>query len=186
MHDAKRKLAIALAILATGYYVGAFAYNVKSIWVAWFLTVGFFAASALAPQMSRVAVTICLLATTSVALTIAARTLPIYELNWKGADQVEISRIADDWKILLTDPNEIESLMEFGNSGHYESIMKSGDLLHIYVTHGNTTIGYYIHGDSVGPCPGGFSQTVFVPQRKGMRSHLDALIASRGISRELP
>ncbi len=186
MHDAKRKLAIVLAILATGFCVGAFAFNVTPMWVAWFLTVGFFAGSALAPQMSRVAVTICLLATSSVALAMVARTLPIYELNWTGADQVEISRIADDWKILLTDPNEIEALMEFGNSGHYESIMKSGDLLHVYVTHGNKTIGYYIHGDSVGPSPGGFSQTVFVPQRKGIRSHLDALIASRGNNRESP
>lgn len=69
--------------------------------------------------------------------------------------------------------------MKFGDSGHYTTIVKSGDLLHFFVTHGSTKTGYYIHGDSVGLLPSGFTQNVFVSQRKGLRPHIEELIAQQ-------
>ncbi len=150
MLDAKRKIAIALTILGTGFCILLFAFNVEQLWIVWLLTVGFFAGSSLSPRMTPIALAVCLMAPTSIVMTIIARSLPLYSLHWSGADTIEIATLAEDWKIVITDQTEINSVMGFGAAGHYESIVKCGNSLHLYVTHGNTKTGYYIHGDTVG------------------------------------
>lgn len=180
MPDAKRKLTIATVILVAGCCIGLLAFNVRTLWIVWLLTVGFFVGSALAPRMSGIAISTCLVATFAIAATLCIRMAPVFSLNWSGADRVEISRLVGDWKIVLTNPDDIAALMSYGESGHRESMMKSGSTIHMFVTHDHTTTGYYVHGDTVGPSPGGFMQTVFVPQRQGLGAHLNDLITQHG------
>ena len=43
-------------------------------------------------------------------------------------------------KIVLTDPREISALMQYGEAGHYESMIKSGTNIHLYVSRNGTSL----------------------------------------------
>jgi len=83
-------------------------------------------------------------------------------------------------KIVLTDPQEISALMQYGESGHYESMIKSGTNIHLFVSRNGTSHGYYVHGNAVGQLPGGMGQTVFVPERDGFMMSLEGILARHG------
>lgn len=180
MTDYTRKLYFLLLILASGLLIFLFALNVTELWGVWLLTIGFFFGSALAPRMERNGVVICTLAVVAIVATLISRRLPIYTLDWRFADRVEISDLGETWKVVLSDPQEITELMKYGESGHYRSMIKSGTNLMLMVTRGATNTRYYVHGDSIGHLPGGAGQTVFVPERDGLLMSLHALLARHG------
>ncbi|QDT11021.1 hypothetical protein K239x_30140 [Planctomycetes bacterium K23_9] len=177
MSDAKRKLALAALVVILGFCVALFAFNEGQLWAFWLVTLGFFLGVALSPKLTNTAILICSIATLSIAAALIYRGLPIHSLPWAGADRVEIDNSDDDSRIPITDPGEIAALMKYGESGHRRSMLFSGSTRVIFVTHAHTTTTYYIHGDSVGPSPGGFMQTVFVPSVPGLWSHLDRMIS---------
>ena len=101
MLDVKSELALATLILGAGFCISIFAFNVTWLWAAWLLTVGFYEGSALSSRVSRIAVLICLFSTFFVLFAIFARSMPIYSLNWIGANRVEISSLGEEWRIVL-------------------------------------------------------------------------------------
>ena len=177
MPDAKRKLVLAVLVVTLGVCVALFAFNESLLWALWLVTLGFFLGVALSPRLTKTAILISSVATFSIAAALVYRALPIHSLPWAGADRVEIYNSDDNSRIPITDRDEIAALMDFGDSGHRRSILMAGSTQIIFVTHAHTTTTYYIHGDSVGPSPGGFMQTVFVPSSPGLWSHLDRLIS---------
>jgi hypothetical protein len=180
MTDRMRKLILLISILVSGILVFLFAGNVTELWVLWLLTIGFFFGSAQALPMNRFPVVLCGLAVLAIGTTLLFRRLPIYSLDWRPVDRVEISNLDGTTKIVLTDPQEISALMQYGESGHYESMIKSGTNIHLYVSRNGTSHGYYIHGNSVGRLPGGMGQTVFVPERDGFLMCLEGILARHG------
>jgi hypothetical protein len=180
MTDRTCKLFLLALILLSGFCVLLFALNVSTLWAVWLLTIGFFFGSALAPRMETLAVTVCVLSVLAVATTLISRRLPIYALDWRFAERVEISDIAEEWKVSLSDPQEIAALMKYGESGHYQSMIKSGSTLHLNVTRDGVTKGYYVFGNSIGELPGGFGQTVFVPERDGLLKSLNQVLVRHG------
>jgi len=176
MTDRMRKLILLISILFSGTLVFLFAGEVTELWVLWLLTIGFFFGSALASPMSRLPVLLCGLAVLAITTTLLFRRLPIHSLGWRLADRVEISDLDGTMKVVLTDPQEISALIQFGESGHFESMIKSGTNIHLYVSHNGTSHGYYIHGNAVGQLPGGMRQTVFVPERDGLLISLERIL----------
>jgi hypothetical protein len=180
MTDRMRKLILLISILVAGILVFVFAGNVMELWVLWLLTIGFFFGSALASPMSRFPVVLCGLSVLAIATTLVCRSFPIYSLDWRLADRVEISDLEGTMKIVLTDPREISALMQYGEAGHYESMIKSGTNIHLYVSRNGTSHGYYVHGNAIGQLPGGRGQTVFVPERDGFFTTLEGILARHG------
>lgn len=180
MTDVLCKSILSISILASGTCIAFYAHDVNRLWTIWLLTTGFFVGSALAPSMTTFATSICILSLLAISASLIVRRLPIHKLDWAGVDRIEISSLDSNWKVVLTDPQEIATLMSYGKSGHYASILKSGSLIHMYVTHDNTTTGYYVHGNSVGSLPGGMAQTVFVPRRDGLQTDLRKILARHG------
>lgn len=180
MTDHTRKAFLLISILVAGIFILLFAPNVTQLWVLWLLTLGFFCGSALAPRMETFAVGGCAISVFVVATTLISRCLPIYALDWRFASRVEISDLSQTWKVALSDPQEIAALMKYGESGHYESVIKGATDFHLYVTRDGTSTGYYIHGDSIGELPGGFGQTVFVPDRDGLLESINKVLARHG------
>jgi hypothetical protein len=180
MAEHMRKVVLLISILVAGIFILLFAPNVTQLWVVWLLTIGFFCGSALAPRMGIFAVGVCAISVLAVATTLISRRLPIYALDWRFASRVEISDLSGTWKVALSDPLEIAALMKYGESGHYESMIKGETNFLLYVTRDGTSTGYYIHGDSVGELPGGFWQTVFVPESDGLLQGINQVLARHG------
>lgn len=131
-------------------------------------------------QMTIIVTSVCALFLFILAAILIARRLPIHSLAWSGADRIEISDVGQTWKVVLTDPQEIAAILKYGESGHRESMLKCGSQFHLSVTRNGTTTGYYVHGSSLGPLPGGLAQTIFVPRRKGLLTDLRELLARHG------
>ena len=184
--DLAAKSILLIALFASGYCIALFAHNVRRLWVVWLLTTGFFIGSALAPTMTAMASIVCALSILAMFVALIMRRLPVHSLAWGVADRIEISALAEEWTITLTDPQEIATLMQYGESGHYRSMLKCGSRIHLAITRGNQTTGYYIHGNAVGTLPGGMSQTIFVPRRAGLLTDLRALLARHGHADALP
>lgn len=180
MQRLKLQILFACILIGVGAVILLFAHNVTGFWVAWLLIIGFYIGSLTTGEFSRVAVFVCTFATIGISLCLIGRTLPIHSLNWRGADRIQISSIDRSWQIEITDAKEIYGFTRFGDTGHYESMIRSGYGVHVYVTHDGHSRGYYVHGNAIGDRPGGFSQSVFVPQEDGFLDYLESIINQHG------
>ena len=176
------KFCLFTLVFAVGFSLLVYAISVKLLWIAWLLTAGF-VLNVLMSKPNRKSVILSYAALVLIFVLAMTRFLPIYDLPWSGADRIEISNLTREWQIVLNEQGEIDEFAEFGRRGSYASMVKSGYGVHVNVTHGNHTRGYYIHGNAVGNLPGGAIQTIFVPSKEGFMNYLDDLIESRGYPR---
>lgn len=175
------KPVIAVALLCSGICTGLFAHNVLPLWILWLLTVGFFVGSAISPQMPSVAKVFCLAASCVILLSVVARTLPIHSIGWTGASSIQISKPGSTESITVTDPTQLRELIEFGEGGHFETVIKHGILrfvLHVKVD-GTTTPFYVTQGGAICDMSPGQSQTVFIPSRGQLHQHLATIMSER-------
>ena len=163
----------------SGILVALLALNFTELWILWLLRIGFFCASALSSPMGKFPVVLCGIAALAIITTLIFRRLPIHSLDWGPADRIEFSDFGGP-KIVITDPAEISALMQYGKSGHYESMIKSGTNIHMYAVRQGASRGYYVHGDSIGDQPGGMGQTVFIPERDGFLMSVEGILARHG------
>ena len=177
-------LKISLFILAAVAWIAiqAFAFSVDLLWICWLLTAGFiFGISLSALNRKTLAIAYCAIVLLFAGVLI--RFAPIYELRWAEADEITISSITNDWKIALSEREEIEEFAEYGKRGHYSSMLKSGYGIHVYVTHNGSSRGYYIHGNAIGNQPGNYTQSIFVPDKDGLTQYLETMFLDHGVER---
>jgi hypothetical protein len=97
-----------------------------------------------------------------------------------GISRLTISAGGEDWSFEVTDSSEIASFAAFASRGTYEHMDKSGYGYRIRVDHRDGEATYYNHGNALGPKPGGFIQTVFVPTEPGFQSWFEGLLRQHG------
>lgn len=162
-----------------GVVLFLFGTNLWLLWAVWLVSLGILLGKALSRQPCKpemVGLSIALF----VCGTLVIRALPIHWLNWEGTSRIVISKLGEDWKIEIADPEEIKIFQAYGRRGHYETIQKSGYGYHLYVGDGNSLTSYYIHGDCIGEMPGGSAQSVFVPAKEGFMAFFEGVIKKHG------
>jgi hypothetical protein len=100
-----------------------------------------------------------------------------------GTSCLTISTISKDWSFEVTDPSEIAAFAVFASHGRYERMDKMAYDYIIRVDHRDGEATYYNHGYALGPRPGGFIQTVFVPTEPGFQSWFEGLLRHHGHER---
>jgi hypothetical protein len=176
-------LLVAIALLLSVGIIALLAFNVRELWTAWYIAFGIFIGKIVSLGKARLAYLICGLILIVIVGYVVVRALPLHSLPWRDADRLEISVLHEDWKIELTDPKEIAEFATFGESGHYQTMLKSGYGYHIYVTQDSVSTGYYIHGNAIGDMPGGAMQSVFVPKKEGFVEYFEGILAKYGHAR---
>lgn len=159
--------------------------NILELWSVWFVALGVFIGKIASLWKVRLPFLISGLLSAIIIVWVIFRVLPIHSLPWKNADSIEVSDLHENWKIEITDPQEIAALTSFGENGHYETMSKLGSSYHLYVTHGGTSDGYYLYGNVIASSPGGAnSQTVFVPKKDGFADYFENLLKKYGHAKQ--
>lgn len=181
-----RFLTIPLLLLSL-FLLAMYAHNIRALWAIWFTGLGLSICVLAIRSTPRLIVVVALVLPTIVALIVLVRSLPIHPFeDWVGITGFAIERPGEKWRIESGEmtPTEYSQLLEFTKRGRYKTILKGGYGYVIEIDREGMKIRYYVHGDSIGPSPGGYVQSVFVPAKPGFKDWFEELLKRHGHPRE--
>jgi len=169
--------------IACGAAILLFAPNLWFLWGLWLITFGVIIGKSFSSK-ARLPETVCGIIVASIIGVIVVRALPVHSLDWESCSRMTITRAGEDWQIEITDPSELNMFKSYARRGHYVTMIKSGYGYHLYVGDKDSSQGYYIHGNSIGDSPGGFVQSIFVPQKEGFQKYFETVLETHGHERK--
>lgn len=89
----------------------------------------------------------------------------------KDIQTIEIKHINSKQSAQLS-KKEIHDFLSFMQKGSCSKVLKGATRYQISIEHESGVSNYYIHGDSLGPEPGGLVQASFEPQKRGFEVFL--------------
>lgn len=89
----------------------------------------------------------------------------------KDIQAIEIKHINSKQSASLSQ-KEIHDFLSFMQKGSCNKVLKGATRYQINIEHQNGVSNYYIHGDALGPEPGGLVQASFEPHKRGFEVFL--------------
>ena len=168
---------------ASGVALLLWAFNVRDLALIWWINTGVLVGILLSKGLRKHAFVLPALLSITIFVSLIIREIPIHSLPLHRVDQVRIFRLGG-LILEIEDPDELKQIEAYIQRGRYRSIIKcmTGYELELarIDTHRTEYQRYYVLGDGLGTQPGGFSQSVFKPEKRGFHAFLEKLLAKHG------